>query len=45
MTPIPPPHFSGNTLPERMQQVEKTLTRLIDELNMILPMLEKGEQE
>lgn len=46
MNPIPAPHFSGNTLPERVAQLEKSLTRLIDELNMILPMLEnrKGEE-
>ncbi len=43
MNLIPAPHFSGESLPERLRQVEKTLTRLIDELNMILPMLEKGE--
>lgn len=45
MTPIPAPHFSGDTLSERIVQVERTLIRLIDELNMILPMLEKGEQK
>ncbi len=46
MNPIPAPHFSGNTLPERVSSLEKNLTRLIDELNMIIPMLEnrKGEQ-
>lgn len=45
MTPIPAPHFSGDSFAQRLQQVEKALTRLIDELNMILPMLEKGEKE
>lgn len=46
MNPIPAPHFSGNTLPERVSQLEKSLTRLIDELNMILPILEnrKGDK-
>lgn len=46
MNPIPAPHFPGTTLPERVSSLEKNLTRLIDELNMILPMLEnrKGEQ-
>ncbi len=43
MTPIPAPHFSGEGLPERVRQVERALTRLIDELNMILPMLEQAK--
>ncbi len=43
MNPIPTPHFSGDSLPQRLHQVERILIRLIDELNMILPMLEKGE--
>lgn len=46
MNPIPAPHFSGESLPERVAQLEKSLVRLIDQLNMIIPMLEnrKGEQ-
>ena len=46
MNPIPAPHFCGDSLPERVAQLEKSVVRLIDQLNMIIPMLEnrKGEQ-
>ncbi len=43
MNPIPAPHFSADDLPGQVRQLQKALARLIDELNMILPMLEKGE--
>lgn len=45
MNIIAPPHFPGGTVPQRLSQVEKSLIRLVDELNMIIPMLEnrKGD--
>ncbi len=45
MNPIPMPHFSAVTTQEQLHQLQRSLVRLIEELNMILPMLEKGEND
>ncbi len=45
MNPIPAPHFTGQTQAEQLQELRKALLLLIQELNMMLPMLEKGEEK